>query len=78
MAPQQEDYMIKKFCLALLGILLIPQLSLAAGEASLQLPELTSQYLLFGKTVLGKDLMYGGLGICILGMLFGLFEYIKV
>ncbi|OGQ05186.1 MAG: sodium-translocating pyrophosphatase [Deltaproteobacteria bacterium RIFCSPLOWO2_12_FULL_44_12] len=70
--------MIKKFCLALLGILLIPQLSLAAGEASLQLPELTSQYLLFGKTVLGKDLMYGGLGICILGMLFGLFEYIKV
>src|SRR3989344_3169498 len=77
-APQQEDYMIKKFCLALLGILLIPQLSLAAGEASLQLPELTSQYLLFGKTVLGKDLMYGGLGICILGMLFGLFEYIKV
>ncbi|MBI5298941.1 MAG: sodium-translocating pyrophosphatase [Deltaproteobacteria bacterium] len=70
--------MIKKFWLVFVAAILAPQFAHAAGEASLVLPKLTSQFVLFGKTFFGRDLMYGGLGVCILGMLFGLFEYLKV
>lgn len=49
-----------------------------ASEAQLILPELTSQYLIFGKMIAGSDLMLWGLGVCLLGMLFGLSEYAKV
>ncbi|MDO8527607.1 MAG: sodium-translocating pyrophosphatase [Deltaproteobacteria bacterium] len=69
--------MTKKFFTTLLAVLVLPAWA-HASEAALTIPDLTSQYILFGHTIMGKDLMYWGLGICILGMLFGLFEYIKV
>lgn len=49
-----------------------------ASEAQLVLPELTTQYTLFGTVVAGRDLMFWGFGICFLGLLFGLYEYAKV
>ncbi|MDP2600742.1 MAG: sodium-translocating pyrophosphatase [Deltaproteobacteria bacterium] len=68
---------MKKMFWALAALVLVPAVSFAS-EATLALPELSSQFVLFGKTVMGTHLMYWGLGICVLGMLFGLFEYLKV
>jgi len=68
--------MKKQFYLILASIL-FPQI-LQASEASLIMPSLASQFTLFGKIVSGTELMYGGLVICILGMFFGLFEFLKV
>lgn len=58
-------------------VLLLPNL-LYASEASLILPELTSQYTLFGVAIMGKQLMFYGVAICLLGMMFGLMEYLNV
>lgn len=58
-------------------LLLLPNL-LYASEASLILPELTSQYTLFGVAIMGKQLMFYGVAICLLGMMFGLTEYLNV
>ncbi|MBI4124737.1 MAG: sodium/proton-translocating pyrophosphatase, partial [Deltaproteobacteria bacterium] len=69
--------MMKKIAGFLLLVSGLPALAWAS-EASLVLPELTSRWTLFGKTFLGRDLMLAGLGVCLLGMLFGLFEFIKI
>ena len=69
--------MMKKIFGAFLAVLVIPAIGFAS-EAALKLPELSSQFVLFGKTVMGTQLMHWGLAICVLGMLFGLFEYLKV
>src|SRR3989338_1575598 len=63
--------------LALVVTLFAPALA-QASEASLVLPTLTSQYTLWGKIITGTQLMYLGLVVCILGMLFGFWEYLKI
>lgn len=49
-----------------------------ASEASLVLPELHSQFTFLGSVFHGEQLLFGGLFICLLGMLFGLLEYKKI
>lgn len=68
---------MKKYLFFVLSVLTLPIVG-HASEAQLVLPELTSQYLILGKMIAGRDLMFWGLGICILGMLFGLYEYSQV
>jgi K(+)-stimulated pyrophosphate-energized sodium pump len=49
-----------------------------AGESDLALPELalrTATFNLFGLQISGTAILAGGLGMCLLGMLFGLIEY---
>jgi K(+)-stimulated pyrophosphate-energized sodium pump len=46
----------------------------AAGEANLQIPDL-SQVRFFGNHIQGRALLMGGLAVCALGMLFGLVIY---
>jgi len=51
----------------------------AAGEADIQLPDLTQvQFQIAGANVRGVDLMYAGLAVCIVGLLFGLIQYKQV
>ena len=49
-----------------------------ASEAALVLPELHSQFNFMGSTFYGEQLLFGGLFICLLGMLFGFFEYTRI
>jgi K(+)-stimulated pyrophosphate-energized sodium pump len=50
-----------------------------AGEADIKLPDLTKvNFTIFGAEVSGVHLMYGGLVVCVLGLLFGLVQYKQV
>jgi len=51
----------------------------AAGEADIQIPDLTQvQFTVFGTTLSGVHLMYVGLVVCFIGLLFGLFQYSQI
>ena len=60
--------LIQTAALILAGSVLAP---VAASEASLVLPDLN-------QIASAKVMLYSGLGICILGLLFGLYEYLKI
>src|SRR4051812_2004222 len=50
--------------------------SARAGEADVKIPDLSQvQFQIFGSQVSGVTLLYAGLVICILGMLFGWMQY---
>ena len=49
-----------------------------ASEADLVLPKLDVLFTLFGKSVPGTTILWIGIGVCLLGMLFGLLEYLKI
>ena len=50
-----------------------------ASEADIQLPDLTKvQFQIFGATVQGTHLMYAGLAVCVIGLLFGLYQYKQI
>ena len=49
-----------------------------ASEIDLNIPSLDVEYNLFGYSILGSQILFYGLSICILGMLFGLYEFIKI
>lgn len=50
----------------------------SASEIDLHVPMLDVPFDLFGYTVTGSALLAVGMGICILGMLFGLCEFIRI
>ena len=54
------------------------QASALASEAELHIPELTTQYNLFGMTVAGTHLLGWGMVVCALGMVFGLVEFLRI
>ncbi|MBI4365264.1 MAG: sodium/proton-translocating pyrophosphatase, partial [Deltaproteobacteria bacterium] len=62
---------------ALLAILVGWSGAAYAGEAELHIPPLTSTYTLFGQVVSGTTLLGWGMVVCFLGMLFGLWEFVK-
>ncbi|MGK5086500.1 sodium-translocating pyrophosphatase [Bdellovibrionota bacterium FG-2] len=49
-----------------------------ASEAEIKIPELSNHYNLFGTSVAGTTLLGIGMGVCVLGMLFGFVEYLRV
>ena len=49
-----------------------------AGEANIQIPDLTlANFVIFGKNVTGLSLMYWGLVVCVIGVIFGFVKYMK-
>lgn len=65
-----------KIILFLFIILLIFTTNVFAGEADIKLPNLSNiTFTIMGKTVYGVTLMYWGLLICAIGMIFGLIQY---
>jgi K(+)-stimulated pyrophosphate-energized sodium pump len=62
---------------ALLALLASP-LRAIASELDLAIPELDVSYRLFGMEIPGTTLLMLGLGVCVLGMLFGLAMYNQV
>jgi K(+)-stimulated pyrophosphate-energized sodium pump len=64
--------------MALAAILQLPALA-SASELDLQIPAIDTSYTLFGAQVSGATLLYVGLAVCVLGMLFGyaMFRQVK-
>src|ERR1700689_3582581 len=69
------------FSLALAGVLGAPilfQAQAQASEADLRIPSLDNLYNLFGMSVAGSTLLTWGMGVAVLGMVFGLLESNKI
>ena len=70
-----------RFVASVLALLLVATAGFAAdkpgGEANLKLPDLNSVKFL-GDSIGGKDLLYGGLVVCVLGLGFGLVIYAQL
>jgi len=49
-----------------------------ASEADLVLPDLNRSFNLFGMSVTGPTILWAGLGVCVLGILFGLYEILAI
>ncbi len=49
-----------------------------ASEADLKIPNLALDMDFFGSSVSGASILYGGLVVCALGMLFGLIEFVRI
>jgi K(+)-stimulated pyrophosphate-energized sodium pump len=65
--------------LALLFFMLVPAAAALAGEADIKLPDLsTVTFNIFGTQVSGLMLMYMGLVICAIGLLFAMIQYFQV
>ena len=60
-------------------LLFLQTFSLGASEADLRIPELSSVYFPTGGEggISGLSLLYGGLVICVLGIAFGLLQYVQ-
>jgi K(+)-stimulated pyrophosphate-energized sodium pump len=49
-----------------------------AGEADIQLPDLSSiTFTIWGQMIQGVHLLYYGLGICVIGVIFGIIQYLQ-
>ncbi len=70
----------KKFGSLALAMLLTVAFSASAmaSEIDLKVPSLDVAYNIFGWSVTGSQLLFYGMGICVLGMIFGLFEFFSI
>ena len=49
-----------------------------ASEIDLNIPSLDTIFNIFGLTITGSQILLIGMGVCILGMLFGLYEFVRI
>lgn len=49
-----------------------------ASEIDLKIPLLDVEYNIFGYSILGSKILFYGMGVCVLGMLFGFYEFVKI
>ena len=71
---------LKKLSSLSLALLLVVAFvsTAAASEIDLKVPSLDVAYNLFGWTVTGAELLTYGLGVCVLGMIFGFAEFVMI
>ncbi|MBR1605926.1 MAG: sodium-translocating pyrophosphatase [Alphaproteobacteria bacterium] len=72
---------LKKIGKAANAVLLVMLASLqgaAASEIDLNVPMLNVPYNIFGFATDGAQILSYGLGVCVLGLLFGLYEFVKI
>ena len=63
---------------AVLLVMLASLQGAAASEIDLNVPMLNVPYNIFGLATNGAQILTYGLGICVLGLIFGLYEFIKI
>lgn len=49
-----------------------------ASDIDLNIPSLNTMFNIFGLSITGSQILLIGMGVCVLGMLFGLYEYIRI
>jgi len=49
-----------------------------ASELDLQIPPIETTYTIFGSSVSGHTLLYAGFAVCVLGLVFGFWQYTRV
>ena len=69
---------IKTFAGALLLALVSVVQGAYASEIDLKIPSLDVSYDIWGYTLTGTQILFYGLSICVLGLLFGLYEFVKI
>ncbi len=70
--------LIRRFSPTLWLMTLFFSLPAFAGEADLKIPDLSLNMDFFGNEIAGTTILWAGIGICVLGMLFGLMEFVKI
>ena len=68
---------ILKLSLLMIGLVCVSSPSLAS-EADIVLPKLDQTYNIFGHVLTGYSLIGWGMVICVLGMLFGFYEFLGI
>lgn len=63
--------------LALVAVIALTQ-GAAASEIDLKIPSLDVGYNIWGYAITGSQILLYGMGICVLGMIFGFYEFIKI
>lgn len=63
--------------LALIAVIALTQ-GAAASEIDLKIPSLDVGYNIWGYAITGSQILLYGMGICVLGMIFGFYEFIKI
>lgn len=72
---------LKKIGMAVLTLMLAAGLSagnVSASEIDLNIPSLDVGYNIFGYAITGSQILLYGLSICVLGLIFGLYEFVKI
>ncbi len=64
--------------LPLIAVTLLAAVPSFASEADLHLPSLDGMYSVFGLVMSGHQFLYAGLVICVLGLIFGVYEIISI
>ena len=49
-----------------------------ASDIDLNIPSLNTMFNIFGLSITGSQILLMGMGVCVLGMSFGLYEYIRI
>lgn len=63
---------------AVLLVLLVLTQGAYASEIDLKIPSLDVGYNIWGYAITGSQILMYGIGICVLGMIFGFYEFIKI
>ena len=72
---------LKKIGTAVLTLMLAAGLSagnVSASEIDLNIPSLDVGYDIFGYAITGSQILLYGLSICVLGLIFGIYEFVKI
>ena len=69
---------ISKIASAVLLVVLAGLQGAAASEIDLNVPMLDVPYNLWGWSTNGAQILLYGLSVCVLGLLFGLYEFVKI
>jgi K(+)-stimulated pyrophosphate-energized sodium pump len=77
-APRTPKWTMLAGVLAALTALFAAPVAAFASELDLKIPVLDTSYMLFGTSVSGVTLLITGLGVCVLGMLFGVAMFNQV
>lgn len=70
--------LFRSFCICLSATLLPLSLPAWASEADLKIPDLTLPLTIYGNVVSGTTLLYSGIVVTLLGMVFGLIEFNRI
>src|ERR1700730_15521415 len=49
-----------------------------ASEADLKIPDLKLNMDIWGSSLPGDTILFAGIGVCVLGMIFGLIEFVRI